>query len=102
MPRDGSLSSNSPLQYKTTFRHTFSIPMQSLTFLSILMGSTPLIIDGHIGVFKPHTQPYSYPFYKSNGIVQWSQSAMYKEREFGNGRKEKNYWNCSKKAIKFD
>jgi hypothetical protein len=27
---------------------------------------------------------------------------MYKEREFGNGRKEKNYWNCSKKAIKFD
>jgi hypothetical protein len=46
------------------------MPIQSFIFLSILMTSPLPIIDGYISVFMPHTQPYAYLLYGSDGILQ--------------------------------
>jgi hypothetical protein len=50
---DESLSSNSPLQYKTIFGHTFSVFIQYLPMIPI--GLLSLITNERIGVLVPHT-----------------------------------------------
>jgi hypothetical protein len=50
---DESLSSNSPLQYKTIFGHTFSVFIQYLPMIPI--GLLSLITNERIDVLVPHT-----------------------------------------------
>lgn len=79
--REGSLTSNSLLQYRTKFGHNHVIAIQFLMFPPIPTTSSSLI-NRHIICFLPQTQPYTYPFNRLDGIIKWSQPNIISTSQF--------------------